>query len=962
MGKNYFNFKNFTTTLLITSFIVMPFYGIPKKAEAQSLGAYVTGLAPAITQLPLCTDKLTGATKSLFTGPLSAAWGALNEKLGAKIGNVKSLTQEQKEALQQSDSISTYDEEANKKLKELKKDINEVKTSTASLDANDTCLKNIGRLVIKMLLQKMTISTVNWINSGFDGKPAFIQNPSKFFEDIAKNEFLQFGAEINNEALFPFGKAWLRNQAEHFNDKFADNARYSLDELIRNTTPQYSAAGFWLNFDQGGWGAWSAMTQYPQNNSLGFQLMASNELQRRLVGTSQSTAQNVREALQAADGFLGDERCIEAGTGKINLDITKSEYNAALRKTPPEYLCSSWQYVTPGKLIAEAATSTIKYPENNLLKADDLNDAMAAIMDALLSRFSADLMEKGYANLGSDGSDGLLAYAQGSFSGDNRTQTEKDFRPIQLASSWLSANPDFDIRTDLNQALIDEQRTYIEKLEAQNIELYSTTDGKDYKIDAFNYELPNGTATTAKMSNAYGLIPAINQLDYCIPGPHPGWEEDSRRALDAVTNVIIPETVESISHKSNEEIQVAAQAVAPAASAAVGGLIGAKIGATAGSAIFPVVGTVIGAAVGVILASAVAWLWGGDDDDEKEIKLRRYYASIIGSLTGISVNPDPADHKSRHPLSSKQGMVQALNVILERYIDIMHLVYNKEVLPSMYENATAEYNKLQGYGQIIENNKYTISAMKNVVTTLEQIKRSVDTLTITRGNYSEEIYENQLQDHISAFGRISANMVSGDDIASADNLLKQIIDEANYVYNDLLKGPYGCERELEGDLAHPELDKLPLQLYQTKRANYPAPILYTYNMDAGKEIPDPWNGGFNNKTNIKATNKMGPGFLSYYYFQHSDTKLDAVCTKAIDNVVPWCELKIMDVIPFKVSGFADRNNSFSGEIRTSLGAIPPEIETGGTASTLGTGTKIPGILFTIYRHFSSPFENTIFVY
>ena len=70
-----------------------------------------------------------------------------------------------------------------------------------------------------MLLQKLTISTVNWINSGFDGKPSFVQDSGKFFKDIAKNEILQFGMEINNPELFPFGKIWMQNQAIIFNNK-----------------------------------------------------------------------------------------------------------------------------------------------------------------------------------------------------------------------------------------------------------------------------------------------------------------------------------------------------------------------------------------------------------------------------------------------------------------------------------------------------------------------------------------------------------------------------------------------------------------------------------------------------------------------------------------------------------------------------------------------------------------------
>ena len=91
---------------------------------------------------------------------------------------------------------------------------------------------------------------------------------------------MQFGLEINNPQLFPFGKTWMQNTALAFNNKFQDNAQYSLDKLIQDTDPQYSAATFQQDFSMGGWDAWTAMTQVPANNPLGFKLMADNEIQK----------------------------------------------------------------------------------------------------------------------------------------------------------------------------------------------------------------------------------------------------------------------------------------------------------------------------------------------------------------------------------------------------------------------------------------------------------------------------------------------------------------------------------------------------------------------------------------------------------------------------------------------------------------------------------------------------------
>ena len=901
MEKKYY--KNLITSTLIISFSLMPLSAVPKKAQGQGLGAYTQGLIPAIAQLPLCRGKLTGATKYLFgqasegaaldagLDQIEARMKAFGEESIAK----KKLASAQAEAAAKFDKIGVYDEEANKKIDELKAQLAEVKRSTASLDANDTCLKNIGRLVIKMLLQKLTLSTVNWINSGFDGQPAYVQDPGRFFEDIAKNEILQFGLEIDNPELFPFGKIWMQNQARAFNNKFTDNARYSLDEMIRSTTPQFSAISFQEDFSQGGWGAWSAMTQYPQNNPLGFQLMASDELQRRLEGTQQSVAQNVRDALQEADGFLGDQRCIEAETGKVNLNITRSQYDAALREKPPRRLCSSWEYVTPGQLIAQAATSTIKYPENNLLKAEDLNDAFAAVADALLQHYTNKWMTEGFAKLGGEeGADGTFIYNPDVIRADYSSQTEKDFAPVHLTNSWLASNPNFNIRTGLTQALIDEQRTYSDKLTLQNKELNSTTDGKDYKMGT------NG------LSNAYGLIPAVNQLDYCIPGPHPGWEEDSRRVLDAVTNQIVPETEESIKNQTEEQIKGAAKVVVSMGATAAG----AYIGGTLGSAV-PIVGTAVGAIVGAAVGFVAGFLvdaLGGPGNDEK---LRMYYSFQIRAITGIQTRYNEREHHNANALMSKQASVQAMNEVLERYIKIIHKVYSPKILPSVYREATREFSKLQGYAQIIENNTEAISDTKNVINTLGEIKSKVEELNARFPEGGDE-YENELKAQINAFGRLSASMVNGDDIASADNLLKQIVDEINYIYKDLLKGPLGCEKDLQEGKQN-----MPTQLYQTKRMNYPFPILYTYDMGAGAEIPDPFSSiselTIPNKTNTQATGILGPGFLSFYAFQRLPE--DLLCDKVVvgeNGAVPYCFLELWDILP--VWG--------STGIRRSLGITP----------------------------------------
>ena len=288
------------------------------------------------------------------------------------------------------------------------------------------------------------------------------------------------------------------------------------------------------------------MTSVPANNPLGFQLMASNELQKRLEGTNKSRANEIRDTLTQAAGFLGDERCVEPKgllkmtreedlvarginnsyedtitlpplpapidplTGKQKRFWVASNTPRIIKNTTPKQpVCKKWEYVTPGQMVATAATNVMGFSNDALLKADDLNAAMAAILDALLTRLPNEIMDKGFANFSTDeGRDGSFVMNAGNMlSEGGYSQVEDDFSLSQRNSEWLRNNPNFNIRTDLTQAMIDEQRIYVEKMENYNEALED-------------------------------LIKNTYQLDYCIPGPNPLWKEKAYERLDELAKEI----------------------------------------------------------------------------------------------------------------------------------------------------------------------------------------------------------------------------------------------------------------------------------------------------------------------------------------------------------------------------------------------------------------------------------------
>ena len=733
--------------------------GGSSNSGGSSLSAYISGLGPAITQLPLCKKAIKSGLSDLFGsntpeyddsgGYTDESTGIYYDSQGGYYGDdgvyYSQAAQDEETNLDDtsttasavSESVPVKDGDSIKQQKDLNKKTADIKSTSASIEKNDTCLKSIGRLIIKMLLQKITMATVNWINSGFNGGPAFVQNPSKFFGDIATNEILQFKIEIGDPSKFPFGKAFMQGVAKNFSKKFADNAQYSLDTMIKATNPKNSAIGFSTDFTKGGWDAWKAMTQNPGNNPMGFKLEASNELNNRLAGLNKTIAQKTTEALQEANGFLGDYRCADPkGLSKEDNDKGVKE-----RTTDPtgtgtyQYdVCKKWEYVTPGKIISEKATTAINYPDNQLLKAQDLNDSLAAIIDALVNHFGQKIIDEGLAGLNAfseAGSNFQMDYAN--IDNGSGVKTGSTFNSSQIGSSaFLQQNPNFDITKDITQALIDTQRTYIDKLKAQNDGLMR--------------------ASSSSINGYDGLIPAIYQLDYCIPGPNPDWENKAKNSLAKFEKAALANANKAKTH--DDYIAMIGQMAA----GPFGGIVG--------------------------LVQDGIDKCGSPGLSAQARELNSSYNTLTGA--NLQINADPK------ACTTPEQFISNINSTLSKYTGLVKK--NFEDLSrtlSMTNEARTQFSKINGYRQMIEDNKVKIAYIQSIVTQLENIKSSVaelesgfqnGTLELTDGNQNEEDqHKFELQQEIDAFANISSNIVTGDDIAVADNLSKQIADKEDYV-------------------------------------------------------------------------------------------------------------------------------------------------------------------------------------
>lgn len=216
-------------------------------------------------------------------------------------------------------------------------------------------LDPIAWAMMDILIQEMTKSIVDWINSGFEGSPAFVR------------DFDGFMTKIADQAVGDF--IWNNPNLNFLCSPFKLNLQVVLDiqyRKTRNFNPQCTLTGVVKNVDaffkgdflQGGWAGWFKVTQTPVNNPYGALLEAQIQMDAQLA-TAKGTQ---KTKLDWGKGFLTREECTPPSEG----DSRK--------------YCRT---VTPGTTIEDSLNQALGNPARRIAVADEINEILGALFAQL---------------------------------------------------------------------------------------------------------------------------------------------------------------------------------------------------------------------------------------------------------------------------------------------------------------------------------------------------------------------------------------------------------------------------------------------------------------------------------------------------------------------------------------------------------------------------------------------------
>lgn len=229
--------------------------------------------------------------------------------------------------------------------------------SLDKLVTKETKTDGICTTLAKVALGMLTDSIVNWIDSGFNGSPSFVSNFGNFLVNIADTTAGTFISDTLGAKFLcePFKFNVRLNLALKYTGRYSTKARCTLSDMGKNIKNAISNASVSVNTSLT-WDEWYDMTQNPQNNHFGAEIMAESELEASITTKS---GQQVK-LLDWGSGFKSATK---------NGSIT-----------------------TPGVTISNSLSGSIKSNYDELGMADEVDKVSAALLRMLVTN----IIQKGF--------------------------------------------------------------------------------------------------------------------------------------------------------------------------------------------------------------------------------------------------------------------------------------------------------------------------------------------------------------------------------------------------------------------------------------------------------------------------------------------------------------------------------------------------------------------------------------
>lgn len=253
-------------------------------------------------------------------------------------------------------------------------------------DTTKCILDSLAWTVAKMTVQSITRSTVNWINSGFQGSPAFVtdlqSNLGTLADTVADNFFAQLNRVTTDVTGFNLKSPFQDQITQQLRANYykATGSLLGLNQYDLNGYSKDPQAFLNGNFRQGGINAFFSAGQNPANNPFGAYMIASNALFNQI----DVSAQQLRDEVIAGKGFLSFRKnCTTSNPDRVVQGASTGGSTVALAKKDSTIGCP---INTPGSVIESQLENSLGSGVRQLELADSINEIVGALFGQLVNQ------------------------------------------------------------------------------------------------------------------------------------------------------------------------------------------------------------------------------------------------------------------------------------------------------------------------------------------------------------------------------------------------------------------------------------------------------------------------------------------------------------------------------------------------------------------------------------------------
>jgi len=365
--------------------------------------------------------------------------------------------------------------------------------NTAWLIFKEEVLDNIAWAIAKQFVSNMVASIVDWINNGFEGSPAFVQDVENFLlqaaDEVVGRRISALGEDGSSFVCSPF----------RFNVQLAVAIQWDLTR--ENAVPECTLTDIIDNFDDfmdgdfaaGGWDGWFSLVGQPNSTPYGSILAAQSQTN---IEVNNAKGEQVT-LLGFGNGFLSFELCpgAEGGGG--------TEEECFITK--------------PGRMIADQLNKSLGAGQDALIEADELNE----IVIALIGQLSSTVITGVNGTLGLSGGNGVgYTRYDRTLSFTDAVQNEYDlsegvisgggFGNEEINEGVSSGDPAGSYIANSVSSLVesaDAVQNYIDRLEG----FIANTNNADYDVVSARFALIEAESLLTRIVNS--LVPATDILE-----------------------------------------------------------------------------------------------------------------------------------------------------------------------------------------------------------------------------------------------------------------------------------------------------------------------------------------------------------------------------------------------------------------------------------------------------------------